>query len=115
MLEIGGIEYVIDLDKLEKVITSSNSKKTITETETKQILDEKGELIGSEVYTKEYERVREIDMAKYDTIRTLFEVILTTNEEVDDDLGLERGLAKLPLPFKLSFNTLIKYGIIKEI
>ena len=116
MLEIGGIEYTIDLDMLEKVITSkSNEKKTITEKEFKQILDEKGELIGSESYTKEYERVREIDMAKYETIRTLFEVILTTNEEVDDDLGLERGLAKLPLPFKLSFNTLIEYGIIKEI
>ena len=116
MLEIGGVEYIIDLDMLEKVITSeSNKKKTITEKETKKILDEKGELIGSEVYTKEYERVREIDMAKYETIRTLFEIILTTQEEVDDDLGVQRALDKLPLPFKLSFNTLIQYGIIKEL
>ena len=54
-------------------------------------------------------------MTKYETIRTLFEVILTTQDEVDGDLGVERALGKLPLPFKLSFNTLIEYGIIKEI
>ena len=116
MLEIGGVEYTIDLDALDALITSKpHDNKMVVEKEFKQILDEKGELIGSEAYTKEYERLREIDMAKYETIRVLFEVILSTNEEVDDDLGVERGLGKLPLPFKLSFNTLINYGIIKEI
>ena len=116
MLEIGGIEYTIDLDALDKIITSKpKNNKNVVEKEGKQIFDEKGELIGSEIYTKEYERVREIDMAKYETIRTLLEVILTTHEEVDDDLGVERGLSKLPLPFKLSFNTLIEHGIIKEL
>lgn len=116
MLEIGGVEYAIDLEALDAVITSkSHDTNKVTEKESKEILDEKGELIGSEVYTKEYERLREIDMAKYETIRVLFEVILSTQEEVDGDLGVERGLGKLPLPFKLSFNTLINYGIIKEI
>lgn len=116
MLEIGGIEYTIDLDMLGTVITTKASgEKTITEKETKKILDDKGELIGTEVYTKEFERVREIDMAKYETIRVLFEVILSSQEEVDDDLGIDRALNKLPLPFKLSFNTLLEYGIIKEL
>ena len=116
MLEIGGIEYSIDLVALDNLITNQESikKKKITEVETKEILDEKGELIGSERFTKKYDSIREIDMAKYETIRVLLEVILSTQDEIDDELGVDRGLGKLSLPFKLSFNTLLEYGIIKE-
>ena len=53
-------------------------------------------------------------MAKYETVRTLIEIILTTLDEIDDDLGIDRALGDLSLPFKLSFNTLIGHGIISE-
>lgn len=115
MLEIGGINYVIDIEALDKVITSKSKNKNIVETETIQHFDNNSNVISTEVRTKEFERVREIDMAKYETIRTLLEIVITTNEEVDDDLGVERALNNLPLPFKLSFNTLLEYGIIREI
>ena len=54
-------------------------------------------------------------MARYETVRQLIDVILTTLEEIDDELGIDRALDDLSLPFKLSFNTLIANGIINEI
>lgn len=115
MLEIGGISYIIDIEVLDKVITSKNKNKNIVESETIEHFDDNNNIISTEVRTKRFERVREIDMAKYETIRTLLEIVITTNEEVDDNLGIERGLNELPLPFKLSFNTLLEYGIIRAI
>lgn len=114
MLGIGGIEYTFDLDALDKLIITTFENQKIKETETKELIDDKGVVYSKEIITKEYDRVREIDMAKYETIRVLFEVVLSTQEEIDDELGIERALADLPLPFKLSFNTLLQYGIIKE-
>ena len=115
MLGIGGIEYAIDLEALNNLITSKFDNDKLKEIETKELIDDTGTVYGKEIITKEYDRVREIDMAKYETIRILFEVVLSTQEEVDDDLGVERALEALPLPFKLSFNTLLQYGVIKEI
>ena len=115
MIEIGGIEYYIDFDNLDKVITSkTNKEKTIKETETKTIVDSDGNTISTEIIEKEYDRPREINMAKYETVRGLIEIILTTMDEIDDELGIDRALGDLPLPFKLSFNTLIGHGIINE-
>lgn len=115
MIEIGGVEYYIDLDNLDKVIISKTNKgKTIIETETKTVVDSDGEIISTEIIKRETERPREINMAKYETVRTLIEIILTTLDEIDDELGIDRALGDLPLPFKLSFNTLIGHGIINE-
>jgi len=47
-------------------------------------------------------------------IRTMIEVILDYEDESDASLGSERALEKTPLSYKLAFNTLYNYGIIKE-
>ena len=76
---------------------------------------EKDEYIGKEIYTKKFQKGKEIDMTRYEMVRMLFEVVLTYDVEMDDTLGVELGLSSASLPFKLSFNTLINYGIIKEL
>lgn len=40
--------------------------------------------------------------------------VLSTNDVVDDKMGM-MGLNSLPIPFKLSFNTLLIKRIIKEL
>jgi len=40
--------------------------------------------------------------------------LLNCNEIIDDKMGI-MGLNSLPIPFKLSFNTLLMKGIIKEL
>ena len=49
-------------------------------------------------------------------MRTMIEVVLdvTDSDEIDDTMGAERGLEKASLSFKIAFNTLYEYGIIKE-
>ena len=46
--------------------------------------------------------------------RLFLDVILSTNEEIDEKMGY-KSLDNLSFPFKLSFNTLIEYKIIKEV
>lgn len=116
MLEIGGVIYSINLEALDELITSKTTGDgKVIETETKKITHKDPTKNSTTKITKEYDRVREIDMAKYETIRVLFEVVLSMQDEIDDGLGVERALDSTTLPFKLSFNTLLQYGIIKEI
>ena len=55
-----------------------------------------------------------INAPKYEILRLMLEVVLNDNEVVDDSLGI-RALRNSTIPFKLTFNTLINYNIIKEI
>lgn len=117
MLDIGGTTYIIDLLAMENILTMDKDfeDKKITETETKILYGEEGEVISKEVITKEYDKPKEYDSSKYEVIRILFEILLTYNDEFDDTLGLDLALSKATLPFKITFNTLVNYGILKEI
>jgi hypothetical protein len=117
MLEIGGIYYMVDLTAMDELLSIEESKgqKEGVEKEVKEIYDDKGELVGKDVTIRTYDRGKEINGPKYDMIRMFFEVVLTYNEELDNELGIDIALGKTSLPFKLAFNTLLEYGIIKEI
>ena len=116
MIEFGGIIYYIDLDAMERTIALAGVKPTdiIKNTETKTILDEHGTVIESEQLITSNERGKEIDATKYEVIRLMLEIIMDDNEESDDSLGVDRALEKTPLSFKIAFNTLYNYGILKE-
>jgi hypothetical protein len=44
----------------------------------------------------------------------MVEILLDFEDESDASLGAERALEKTPLSYKLAFNTLYNYGILKE-
>jgi hypothetical protein len=116
-LEFGGVNYYVDFDALDGLldIDKKNTKKNIIETETIISYDNENNIIGKTVTKRENERNKEINLASYETLRLLMEVVFSyQNEDMDDTLGAERALGSSTLPFKLSFNTLVKYGIIKE-
>lgn len=116
MIEFGGIEYYIDMDALDKTITPVGHKPTdkISIVEFKTVTGESNNLLGQEKLEKISDRGKEIDGTKYDIIRLMLEVLIDYDEDLDDSLGADRALAKTPLSFKLAFNTLYNYGIIKE-
>lgn len=114
MVDIGGVVFIIDLERYTEIL-SSGDETTATETETKTAYDAEGKATAATVTTREYEKGREVDAPKYDVLRTCLEILLTYNEEVDDKMGLERALAETPISFKVAFNTLLNYGILKEI
>lgn len=117
MIEFGGSIYYIDLDALEKTIKPNGIEPTdkIVEREEKAILDSEGNITGSEITEVSRERGREIDGAKYEMIRLMMEILMDGTEETDDDtLGADRALEKTSLSYKIAFNTLYNYGILKE-
>lgn len=117
MIEFGGIYYYLDLDALDKAITSkaNDPKDLVTLFEKKQIISEDGK---TSVETKETSSVRgkELDGHKYELIRFMLETIIDNDDDIDSDasLGVDRALEKAKLSYKIAFNTLYNYGILKE-
>lgn len=90
-LDIMGMKMIIDVDELINQV----------------ILDKKeidGKLVGDFA----------INAPKYEIFRVLLEVILSSQEEMDNKMGY-KSLDNSGFPFKLAFNTLIEHKILKEI
>jgi hypothetical protein len=90
MLEVIGERYYIDLDVMEKMVDLPPD-----------------ETDGS--------TVRHVSLVKFETIKLMIEVILSDHEEdSDNNLGVIQSKS-YSTPFKLAFNTLLRYSIIKHI
>jgi hypothetical protein len=117
MIEFGGIYYYIDINAFDKAVTSPNkTNKEDKQTETKTVTDDKGNVIGTEINTISREKDKEIETAKYDVLRLMLEVLIEHGNDEDNDttLGADRALEKNSLSYKIAFNTLYNYGILKE-
>jgi len=101
LLEVGGKEFYVDVDALSQCI--SVEKKSLVGTDAEEF-NNKTETVGG----------LQIDVAKYEVYRDLLNTVLTTNDVIDEKMGV-MGLNSLPIPFKLSFNTLLIKRIIKEL
>jgi len=100
LLEVGGKEFYFDIDKLANEVQYDTEIKT----ENKEICDDPTDLA-----------TLKIDVTKYEMYRDLMGTLLTpTDSIIDNKMGM-MALNELPIPFKLSFNTLLMKGIIKEL
>ena len=88
MVEIFGKSYYIDVDGISQKCQTGN-----------QIQNEDGTT------------TLEINIFKYEIIKTCIERVLNEFEEVDNELE-ELGKESLSISFKIAFNTLIKYDIL---
>lgn len=88
MINIFGKNYFIDMNALEEFI-QINKVATTGDTESFSVI-------------------------KFEMAKTFIEVILTEREEIDDNLGTY-SVKNLSIPFKIAFNTLLVYNILKEI
>ena len=113
MLSFGGKIFKFDLDNIDKLIRVNNPEIS-EELEERTITDEEGKTV-TEVIKKTTPRSREIDAAKYESIRGFMEVVLVYNEEIDDTLGFDRAFSEATIAFKMAFNTLLDYGVIVEL
>jgi hypothetical protein len=116
MIEFGGVIYYIDINAFDKAVTTPNNKtkEKVTQSDKKIVTDENGRVIGTETLEHIHERGKEIDAAKYEVLRLMLEVLVDYDEEFDVSLGADRALDKASLSYKLAFNTLYNYGILKE-
>ena len=53
-------------------------------------------------------------ITKWETTKVMIETVLTEQGPIDEAMGRTKLSNQLSIPFKLSFNTLLKYQIIKE-
>lgn len=95
MLKFLGENYYLDISELER-----------------QVGYEKSILPESTGVTENNEQ--QISVTRYDTFKTLIEVLLTEREDIDDSLGIH-GAKDLTIPFKISFNTLLINNILKTL
>ena len=115
LISIGDAKYIFDLEIFSSSVKTNRENKiaVITTTEEK---DEKGAVVGLvTVETEESDTGPEIDVSKFELLTSMFNTILLTELDDESELGAIHMFAKAPLGFKLSFNTLLSLGIIKEI
>lgn len=118
MIEFGGIIYQLDLDALSEAIKIKGQKPddVIIEKVVKTYTDGNNNITGSEILETFRERGLDLDSVKYETLRMLIDVIMDDmDDEPDDTLGTERALNKKPLSYRIAFNTLKQYNILKEL
>ena len=129
MISFGGKKYTIDFLAIDKLVTDGMSiegddieieeVKTLSDIEvptedgegTKIIQD----LIVTNVITKKYPKGKQIDAIKYEMVKGMLDIVLHEQETVDEKLGTQNALDEYSLSFKIAFNTLLYYEIIKTI
>jgi hypothetical protein len=87
MITVLGEQYYIDLESIENTIN-------FTPKDTPE-----GEI--------------HINVAKYEMIKMMIEILMSESEETDENLGTH-NLKKLSIPFKIAFNTLLQNQILKH-
>jgi hypothetical protein len=93
MLNFLGEKYYLDIDELESQVSLSKSKIIIISGESEN---------------------EQLSITRYETFKSLIDVVLTEREELDENLGIHAA-SNLTIPFKISFNTLLLHKIIKKL
>ena len=102
LLDVGGKELYFDIDALSAAV------KIDPKLSEDILLPECRE-------GEKKENQLQIDVTKYEMYRDLITTLLSPpNEIIDEKMGM-MGLNSLSIPFKLSFNTLLIKGILKEL
>lgn len=117
---IAGNYYYFDLDELSQFIRiekPENTSDSIVDDILGENKKEEKEEEDGDFPTKEEEIPMDgqiIDLTKWETIKVMIESVLSENGPVDEAMGRTKLGEQLSIPFRLSFNTLVNYKIIKE-
>jgi len=117
MIKLFGEIYYIDFEVIDVFLNSDSSFKPgkIEESEEVITYSEDNKVIGRQITKSKTQKPREINGVRYDIIRGL---ISDLGDGEEDDSKNELGiieLADMNVRFKLAFNTLTAYRILKPI
>lgn len=114
---IAGNNYYFDLDELSQFIRIEKPENT-SDSIVDDILGENKKEEKKEGDSSTEEEIpmdsQIIDLTKWETIKVMIESVLSENGPVDEAMGRTKLGEQLSIPFRLSFNTLVNYKIIKE-
>ena len=114
MIELFGELYYIDFSELDKFLVldkKGNGKiktKTVVET-----ANEDGNVTTTKTTTQEHIAHKEIDGVRFELVRNFIADIGDEGHEEDTKLS-DSSLEKTSVRFKLAFNTLLAYGLLKK-
>ena len=113
LFDIAGEEFYFDLDSIADFVRiSEDDTRGLDEIFTKK--SEEDDLNeGYEIIKEELIQGPLIDMTRWDLTKAMIETILSENGVVDEHMGIAKLGEQLSIPFRLSFNTLAKYKLIK--
>lgn len=115
MTEIFGEMYYIDFKALDKFVEMNGDSDRITET-TKELLNENGDVYNTEVTITKEPKHKEINGVSFELIRGFIFDLGGDGESLEMDEALSyNNLGKMSVKFKLAFNTLLFYKILKKI
>lgn len=114
LFPIAGGNYYFDLNELSQFIRieKTESVDDILGEAEKELNQNKKEDDEEEEVIEPYTQI--IDVTKWETIKVMVEAVLSETGPLDEAMGYKKLAEQLSIPFRLSFNTLIKYKIIKE-
>lgn len=110
MLAFLGENYYLDIDELERQVSAERSVLPPLKTEAPT---DGAETDGEEMIEELFNE-QQISLTRYETFKSLIDVILTEREDIDEGLGI-RGAKDLTVPFRIAFNTLLINNIIKTL
>ena len=99
MLTFLGENYYLDVTELERQVSYENSVLQVTQPTESENSDQPEQ---------------QISVTRYETFKTMIDVLLTEREELDEGLGAHAG-KDLSIPFKIAFNTLLMNKILKKL
>ena len=88
MINVLGEHYYIDIERVQEIIALPDNGSGDTE--------------------------QNISLVKFELVKTMIDVVMTENEDVDNNLGM-KGTKDLSIPFKIAFNTLLINHILKKL
>lgn len=120
MLKLFGQLYYIDFDVLDEFLEPEENKKVDDMITTKKVIT-KFDTHGSEskkIIKNEAFKPKEFNAVRFEIIRNFIEDLAigaeSNEEDIDEQLG-SRNLKKMPARFKLAYNTLMYYNILRKL
>ena len=113
LFEIAGQEFYFDLNEIAEFVRindkDDNSLADLLNKNYGEDLENNNEELKEDILQGQL-----IDMTRWDLTKAMVETILTENGIVDEAMGITKLGEQLSIPFRLSFNTLVRHKLIKN-
>jgi len=109
---------VQEFDETERWVIGERIEKDKDGNDVKYLDDTNMILVEETISTHTFPKPREFNATKFEIIRHMLDVIMSpqmNNDIIDSKLGGDKLFENTSFGFKMAFNTLVKYKILKEI
>lgn len=113
LFSIAGKEYYFDLDRISEFIKLDDVD---TIDDLLKDVSAEGDDVEGEIPQTPYDmsQGQMVDVTKWEMTKAMIETILNENGIVDEAMGVTKLGDQLSIPFRMSFNTLLKNKLVKE-